>query len=62
MIKDWTYAEVRWSSEDIQELKPEWTDEQALGFLIRNESHLQEAMIHHGWDVIKDLLHYEEKE
>lgn len=57
-----TYAEVAWSVSDVQDLKPEWTNEQAIDFLSRNESDIQEAMIQRGWNAIEDLLHYEEKE
>lgn len=62
MPENWTFAEVRWSTEDIKELKSEWTDEQAMDFLSRNENDIQEAMIQRGWDAIEELLHYEEKE
>lgn len=62
MPENWTYAEVRWSTEDIKELKPEWTDEQALDFLVKHEDDIQVAMMNRGRAMIEFLLNHEEKE
>ena len=53
---DKTYAHVTWSVEDIATLRPEWSDEKAMSFLVDNEQYIQEAMVQAGWDAIESLL------
>jgi len=57
---DKAYAKVAWQVGDIQELKPDWTDDQCLEFLINNQRHIQDAMIQQGWVAIETLLSMEE--
>jgi hypothetical protein len=45
-------AVVSWCAEDIQERKPEWSDEQCNAFLGDNEDEIQCEMIGRGWEVI----------
>lgn len=51
-----SYASVSWTIEDVQTLRPDFTDEQAEKFLQDNERHLRDRLIEHGWDVMSDLL------
>jgi hypothetical protein len=51
-----TYAEVKWTVEDVLELKPEWTEKNAKAFLEHNEKYIQEGIIQCGWEVIESLL------
>lgn len=54
------HAEVSWCAEDIQTLRPDWSDEKCNEFLMDNEDDIQCAMIERGWDAISDLLRWEE--
>ena len=56
-----TYAEVAWTVEDIQALRPEMTDEQAAEWLEFNQKHIQNRLVELGWDVIEALLSYDNK-
>jgi len=51
-----TFAMVSWSVDDILELRPTWTRDDALRFLAQHESHLRERLIEHGWSVIETLM------
>ena len=51
-----TYAEIKWTVEDVLTLKPEWTEEEAEDFLDSNERRIQDATIEHGWVVIESLM------
>jgi hypothetical protein len=53
-------AVVKWTAEDIQTLRPEWSEQRCIEFLGINEDTIQSAMIERGWDVIDDCLRYAE--
>jgi hypothetical protein len=53
-------AHVAWTAEDIQTLRPGWSDEECIVWLENNEDLIQCRMIERGWDVIHDLLRWEE--
>jgi hypothetical protein len=53
------YAEVKWHAEDVLSLKPDWTHEQAVDFLERNEKRLQDRVTELGWEVIDTLISLE---
>ena len=55
-MSDNTYAEVAWTAEDVQTLRPDLTDEQAEDFLNRNEKHLRDRLVELGWEVMGTLL------
>ena len=50
------YGEVLWSPEDIMDLAPNMTKDQAEEWLFRNERYIQDAMTVYGWDIITVLL------
>jgi hypothetical protein len=50
------HAEVAWCTEDIQELRPDWSAKRCFAFLMDNEDEIQCRMIEEGWEAIKDLL------
>lgn len=49
-------AQVAWQAEDIQTLRPEWSDDKCNEWLDANEDDIQCAMIERGWAVIEHLL------
>ena len=53
-------AEVSWSADDVQTLRPGWDDERCIQFLEDNEEDIQCAMIVRGWDAMSDILRREE--
>ena len=55
------YANVRWAIEDIQQLRPNMTDEMAEDFLIKNQKHIRDRSTEFGWTVIESLLDEQEK-
>ena len=50
------FATIRWSTEDIKSVRPDWTDErvEAVAFLIRRT--LEERSIEEGWTILTDLI------
>jgi hypothetical protein len=50
------YGEVLWSPEDIMDLAPNMTKDQAEEWLFCNERYIQDAMTSYGWDIITVLL------
>lgn len=56
------YANVEWAVEDILDLRPEWTEETAEDFLIRNQSYIRDNLVKSGWEVIEELIHQEHYE
>jgi hypothetical protein len=53
-------AAVAWCAEDIQTLRPGWSDAECIAWLEWNADVIQTRMIERGWDVIHDLLLREE--
>ena len=51
-----TYAEVKWTPEDIAQLRPRWGLKRCEQFLQEHERRISERMIELGWEVIGDLL------
>jgi hypothetical protein len=60
-MKKETFAEVAWTVEDIQTLRPEMTDEEAAQWLESNQKYIRDRLVELGWDVIESLLSYENK-
>jgi hypothetical protein len=58
---DGKYAEVSWTAEDVQTLRPEMTTEQAEEALQSIEKHLRDRLVELGWEVMDDLLRFEGK-
>ena len=52
MKKKW-FAIVRWSIDDIKELRPNWTDKQCRDFLYHNSNRIKDGMVEMGWHVIE---------
>lgn len=50
------YAEISWRIEDIQELRPNWTEAKCAEFLEQNEEDLIETMMSSGYDAITYIL------
>lgn len=62
MAENEKYAQVTWCAEDIQTIRPDWTDEQAEDWLASNEKYIQSRMIEVGWEVIETLIGEDEAE
>lgn len=54
------HATVSWCAEDIQDLRPGWSVKRCNEFLMDNENDIQCAMIERGWEVLRDLIRWEE--
>lgn len=50
------YADLRWSAEDVQTLRPDWSLERCENWLIANEKYIRDRLCELGWDVIETLL------
>jgi hypothetical protein len=53
------YAKVVWRVEDVTDLAPEMTEDEARDFLERNERHIAGRICEVGYQVIEDYLGYE---
>jgi len=53
-------AQIGWSTYDIRSVRPDWDDERCVKFLTDNEDDIQCAMVERGWEVIRDLIRWEE--
>ena len=58
-IPDPVYAEVSWNWHDIENQRPNWTQEQCEDWLNMNAGDLQDIMIERGNQFIADELPYE---
>ena len=54
------YAKMSWAVEDVLELRPNWTEEQAMEFLSNNQNRIRDRLIELGWEVIEDLIEFDE--
>ena len=55
------YAKVEWTAEDVRTLRGDLADTQAEEFLRRNEKHIRDPLIEHGWEVIGTLLELDDE-
>jgi hypothetical protein len=53
---DQKFAAISWNVMDVLDLRPEWSEDQALAFLIEHETTLRDMTIQKGNEVIEDLL------
>lgn len=51
-----SYASVEWTVDDIRDVRPKMTVEQAEAFLSSNENNIRDRMVERGWDAIDTLL------
>lgn len=56
------YATVSWTIEDVQSLRPDWSDERCEEFLVNNENDIADRLVELGWEVLQDLITNEEVE
>ena len=56
-----TYAKVEWTAEDVQTLRPEWTEEYCEEWLMANQKYIQDRLVELGWEVMESLLAYDGK-
>ena len=60
------YAKVEWAAGDVEtaaeELDLDLTEKECEEFLVRNAKHIQGPLIEHGYDIIGELLRYEQVE
>ena len=48
--------EIVWTSEDVNSLRPDWTDAQCLDWLCHNWRRIEERSVELGWEVMQDLM------
>ena len=53
MIRMKQFAEVSWNAEDVQTLRPYWSEEQCNDMLKQEEDDIQISMIDRGWSVLR---------
>ena len=54
------FAEVSWTAEDMQVVRPDWSIEQCNYVLNRSEDALRTVMVEQGWKILEDeAQHYE---
>lgn len=55
------FAEVSWTAEDMQVVRPDWSIEQCNYVLNRSEDALRTVMIEQGWKILEnEAQHYEQ--
>jgi hypothetical protein len=52
---------IKWSAEDIQTLRPEWSVEECEVFLQAKFEYFKQASISQGWEIWETLLEEESK-
>ena len=50
------YANVEWTPEDIQTLRPGMSTEEAEEWLESNQKYIRDRLVELGWEVIESLL------
>ena len=50
------FAVVRWMVEDVQSIRPEWTQKKCREWLEEHEEHIQESAIQDGWQYLELFL------
>ena len=50
------FATVTWGLGDIETLRPNWSEDQCAKFLKKNEKHIVDLLITHGWDILENLI------
>lgn len=59
-LDEGVFAEVSWNSEDVQKLRPNWSEEKCNELLAQAEDNIQSIMIERGWGVLKDEIRWYE--
>jgi hypothetical protein len=47
---------ITWEWEDLQSLRPSWTEDKCVETLIKISKTLKERSVEEGWDILRDLL------
>lgn len=55
-MKEQFFATIRWTIEDVQNLRPEWTEEQARAWWIENERFFRETLTEYGNEILANAL------
>ena len=59
-VDDEVFAEVSWNSEDVQTLRPDWSEEKCNELLAQAEDNMQSIMIAQGWSVLENEIRWYE--
>lgn len=51
---------ITWNWEDVQELRPDWTEQVCQEMLTKIGKVLEERSVEEGWYILRDLLSIEE--
>ena len=55
------FARLAWQACDIQSVRPDLTDAEAVAFLERNQRNLRDRLCELGWEIIDVLLDIDDK-
>lgn len=50
---------IKWSAEDVQQLRKDWSLDKCQDFLDRNGRQLNDRLIEVGWEVLEALINCE---
>ena len=56
------YACVEWTSDDVRQLRPDWSIPQARAFLEKHQAQVAHMMLEVGWHVLAVLIEQDERE
>jgi len=54
------FLTIEWNTEDIKDLRPDWSDEKIKKFAFQNSARLEDFSVSMGWECLNDLLREEE--
>jgi hypothetical protein len=49
-------AVIVWGAEDVESIRPDWTDEQCAEGLLNVRTQFQDRCVEQGWDTLDNLL------
>lgn len=55
-VIDYKRCIIKWSAEDVQQLKPTWSLEKCQSWLDGNSRHLKDRLIETGWEVLESFI------
>lgn len=58
--KNTQFANVSWNVNDIQDLRPDWPQEECLKFLENNCHLIRDELISRGYEIIENFLEIED--
>ncbi len=50
------FATVTWTLNDIEDLRPNWSEQRCATFLKANEQRVVDLLIPRGWEILEELI------